>query len=141
MQLVLSLIILLGLFILWTYTGVAQTGIHVDLARDLNYLSDLWVHKIVWLGPMTSANFPASPIYYYLLFPGLVLSGGNGLSLIFSQAFFAFLALGLFAYFQLKKSFPLTLFVILAVGLSPWWIKASASPWNGYMYASWVFWL
>ena len=139
MKLFLSLIVLLGLFSLWTYKGIAQTGIHVDLARDLNYLSDIWVHKIVWLGPMTSVNFPASPIYYYLLFPGLALSGGNGLSLIFSQAFFAFLALGLFAYFQIKKSLISTLLVILTIGLSPWWITSSSLPWNGHMYVSWVF--
>lgn len=135
----LSLIVLLGLFSLWTYKGIAETGIHVDLARDLNYLSDIWVHKIVWLGPMTSANFPTSPLYYYLLFPGLLLSGGNGYSLIISHAFFAFLALGLFTYFQLKKSLIPTLLVILTIGLSPWWIASSSLPWNGHMYVSWVF--
>lgn len=139
MKLFLSSVVLLGLFTLWTYKGVAQTGIHVDLARDLNYLSDIWVHKVVWLGPMTSVNFPASPIYYYSLFPGLALSGGNGLSLIFSQAFFAFLALGLFTYFQIKKSLISTLLVILTIGLSPWWITSSSLPWNGHMYVSWVF--
>lgn len=135
----LSLIILLGLFSLWTYKGITETGIHADLARDLNYLSDIWIHKIVWLGPMTSANFPTSPIYYYLLFPGLLLSGGNGLSLIFSHAFFALLALGLFVYYQLKQSLVSTVLVILTIGLSPWWITASSLPWNGHMYVSWVF--
>lgn len=131
--------ILFGLFFLWTYKGIAETGIHVDLARDLNELSNLWVGKMVWLGPATSANFPASPIYYYLLFPGLLLSGGNALSLVFSQAFFAFLALGSFAYFQLKKSFISMFLVILTIGLSPWWINSSALPWNGHMYVAWVF--
>lgn len=135
----LSFVILLGLFSLWTYKGLTETGIHVDLARDLNFLSDLWIHKIVWLGPMTSINFPTSPIYYYLLFPGLLLSGGNGLSVIFSQTLFAFLALGLYAYFQLKQSLIPTLFVILTIGLSPWWITSSALPWNGHMYVAWVF--
>jgi hypothetical protein len=135
----LSLIVLLGLFILWVYKGITETAIHADLARDLNYLSNLWMHKVVWLGPATSANFPASPLYFYLLFPGLLLSGGNGLSLVFSQSFFAALALGLFAYFQVKKSFISTLLVILVVGLSPWWITASALPWNGHMYVAWVF--
>ncbi|MBI4035753.1 hypothetical protein HY383_02300 [Candidatus Daviesbacteria bacterium] len=133
------LVILLGLFLFWSYQGIVNTGIHVDLARDLNFLSDIWIHKIVWLGPMTSANFPASPIYYYLLFPGLLLSGGNALSLIVSQAFFALLGLGLFAYFQIKRSLISALLVILAIGLSPWWIKASSAPWNGYMYVSWIF--
>lgn len=139
MRYLLSFVILIGLFSLWTYKGIAETGIHVDLARDLNFLSDLWIHKIVWLGPMTSANFPASPIYYYLLFPGLLLSGGSALSLIFSQAFFALLALGLYAYFQLKKPLISTLLVILTIGLSPWWITSSSLPWNGHMYVSWVF--
>ena len=91
-KILLTFVILLGLFSLWTYKGITETGIHVDLARDLNEVSNLWMHKIVWLGPMTSANFPASPIYYYLLFPGLILSGGNGLSLIVSQTFFALFA-------------------------------------------------
>lgn len=135
----LSLLVILGLFVLWTYKGITETGIHADLARDLNELSNLWVHKVVWLGPRTSAGFPASPIYYYLLFPGLLLSGGNGLSLIFSQAFFAVLALGLFAYFQIKKSFISALLVILTIGLSPWWISASSLPWNGHMYVAWIF--
>ncbi len=130
---------LLGLFSLWIYKGIAETGIHVDLARDLNFLSDIWVHKIVWLGPMTSANFPTPPVYYYLLFPGLFLSGGNGYSLIISHAFFALLALGLFIYFQLNKSFLATLLVILTIGLSPWWIRSSTLPWNGHMYVAFVF--
>lgn len=135
----LLLTVLLGLFFVWTYKGISETGIHVDLARDLNFLSDIWIHKIVWLGPMTSANFPTSPLYYYLLVPGLLLSGGNGLSVIVSQTFFALAALGLFAYFQLKKSAISAFFVILAVGLSPWWITSSAFPWNGHMYVAWVF--
>lgn len=134
-----TLIILLGLLSLWTYKGITEVGIHADLARDLNYLSDLWVHKMVWLGPATSANFPASPIYYYLLFPGLLLSGGNGLSLIISHTFLAFLALAFFAYFQLKKSFVSTILVILTIGLSPWWINSISLPWNGHMYVLWVF--
>lgn len=134
-----SLIILLGLFSLWTYKGISEVGIHADLARDLNELSNLWVHKMVWLGPATSVNFPASPIYYYLFFPGLLLSGGNGLSLIISHTFLAFLALGLFAYFQLKKSLISTILVILTVGLSPWWINSASLPWNGHMYVLWVF--
>lgn len=132
-------IILIGLFALWSYKGITETGIHDDLARDLNYLSDLWIRKMVWLGPMTSANFPASPIYYYLLFPGLLLSNGNALSLIISQTFFALLALGAFAYFGLKKSFVSTLLVILTIGLSPWWINSSAFLWNGHMYVLWLF--
>ncbi|MBI2593707.1 hypothetical protein HYW44_03625 [Candidatus Daviesbacteria bacterium] len=130
----LSFIVLAGLFLLWSYLGIAQTGIHADLARDLNELSNIWIGKIVWLGPMTSANFHASPLYYYLLFPGLVLSGGNGLSLIPSHAFFAALALGLFACFQLKKTFLGAILVILAIGLSRWWIDSSSFPWNGHMY-------
>lgn len=138
MKSLLSLTVLLGLFSLWTYKGVAETGIHVDLARDLNYVSDIWVHRIVWLGPMTSANFPTSPLYYYLLFPGLLLSGGNGYSLIVSHAFFAFLALSLVAYFQLKRSFISTLLVILTIGLSPWWVASSTLPWNGHMYVAFV---
>ncbi|HCE31370.1 MAG: hypothetical protein UT54_C0067G0007 [Candidatus Daviesbacteria bacterium GW2011_GWB1_39_5] len=137
-KILLTFVILLGLFSLWTYKGITETGIHVDLARDLNEVSNLWMHKIVWLGPMTSANFPASPIYYYLLFPGLILSGGNGLSLIVSQTFFALFALGIFAFFQLKKSFVSTILVILTIGLSPWWISSSSFIWNGHMYVSWV---
>jgi hypothetical protein len=139
LKFLISLILLLGLFSLWTYKGIFETGIHVDLARDLHELSNLWIHRIVWLGPMTSANFPTSPVYYYLLFPGLLLSNGNALSLIFSQALFALTALGVFTYFQLKRSFTSALLIILIIGLSPWWINAAGHPWNGYMYVSWVF--
>lgn len=131
-------LLLLGLFILWTYIGIAQSGVHVDLARDLNEISNIWIKKIVWIGPMTSANFPTPPIYYYLLFPLLFLSGGNGLSVIVSHTLFALLALGFFAYFQ-AKSFVSTTLVILTIGLSPWWITSSVLPWNGHMYVSWVF--
>lgn len=139
MHKIILLVSLIGVFTLWAYKGIAETGIHVDLARDLNELSNLWVHQMVWLGPMTSANFPASPIYYYLLFPGLYLSGGNGLSIVVSHAFFALLALGVFAYFQLKKSLASTVLVILTIGLSGWWIRSSSLPWNGHMYVAWVF--
>ena len=130
--------VLISLFLLWAYKGIAETGIHVDLARDLNELSNLWVGKIVWLGPATSANFPTSPIYYYLLLPYLYLSFGSGLSIIISHAFYAILALGVFVFLNLKKSFIPTILVILTIGLSPWWIKASSMPWNGHMYVSFV---
>lgn len=131
--------VLLVLFSFWTYQGIAETRIHVDLSGDLNALSNLWIHKMVWLGPLSSANFPFSPIYYYLLFPGLLLSGGNGISVIVSNSFIALLALSIYAYFQLKKSLIPTLFVILTIGLSPWWMKTSSLLWNGHMYVPFIF--
>ncbi len=129
---------LIGLFIFWSWKGLAETGVSADVARDLTQISNLWIHRVVWLGPNLGIGFPISPLYFYLLFPGLILSGGNGYSIVITESFFALIALGLFAWFQIKKSFSSTLLGILVIGLSPWWVSASSSPWNGNMYASWI---
>ena len=131
-------IIVFGLFVFWSWKGLVETGVSADVARDLTQVSNLWIHKVVWLGPNLGIGFPISPLYFYLLYPLLVLSGGNGYSLVITEAFFAFVALIVFAWYQLKKSFSSAIIGVLIIGLAPWWISSSASVWNGNMYVSWV---
>ena len=123
------------LFLFWSFLGYHNVGLHADLSRDLHELSNLWIHRIVWLGPQLRVGFPASPMYYYLLFPGIILSNGNARSLAISQAFFAFVALGLMIFAQKKEKTLSSLIATFAIGLSPWWIRLVTNPWNGNMYA------
>jgi hypothetical protein len=83
-------------------------------------------------------GFPVSPLYYYLLLPGLVVSLGSGYSLIVSQTIFALVVLVLIAIGQRRDDWLATVLIVAAIGLSPWWITATAYPWNGHMYMSWL---
>ena len=130
--------VVIALFIFYSWKGLIETGVSADVARDLTQVSNLWLHKIIWLGPNLGIGFPISPLYFYLLYPFLLISGGNGYSLVITEAFFAFVALSIFAWYQLKKSFSSALIGVLVIGLAPWWITASAFVWNGNMYVSWI---
>jgi hypothetical protein len=149
-QLSTSFLILFSFFLIWSYRGIAEAGLSADFARDLSEISNLWIHRIVWLGPQLRVGFPASPIYYYLFFPILLLSGGSGYSLVITHTFFAVGALWFWTVLSLQKKNSKTtdpaslrqlfstLLVALAIGFSPWWITAAAHPWNGHMYVIWL---
>ena len=117
---------------------MSSFDINVDNARDLNALSNLWIHRIVWLGPQFSVGFPASPLYFYLLFPGLLLTGGSAYSLVFSQAVFAIGALSLILLEKKKELFISNLALVLALVLSPWFTQIVTKPWNGHQYVIWL---
>lgn len=131
-------VVFIGIFSLWLTQGFLTVGIHADLARDLFELSNLWIGRIVWLGPHLSAGFPVSPLYYYLLFPGLILSRGNAYSIIVSHALFALLPLVLLVWFQRPKPLWQNTVTILPLAFAPWWITAATHPWNGHMYIAWA---
>src|SRR5689334_12175050 len=82
----------------WFRGGFASIYIDTDFGRDLSELSNIWLHHIVWLGPQLSAGFPASPFYYYLFFPVLLLSGGDPRALIIANIFLAAFCLGAFSW-------------------------------------------
>lgn len=126
------------LFTFWISRGMSSFDINVDNARDLNALSNLWIHRIVWLGPQFSVGFPASPLYFYLLFPGLLLTGGSAYSLVFSQVVFAIGALGLILLEKKNKHLVPNLILVLMLGLSPWFIQVVTKPWNGHQYVIWL---
>lgn len=131
---VVSFLILVALFSIWVYRGIAEAGLTADLARDLNDLSTLWIWDIVWLGPQLRVGFPASPLYYYLLLPGLWLSGGSAYSLIVSHAVAGLSALWLLVWLHLKQKILLVLLIVIAIGLAPWWVVSVSHAWNGHLY-------
>lgn len=133
-------VVFLGLFVLWSFRGINETYTNADFARDLSALSNLWLHKMVWLGPELRVGFPASPIYYYFLFPLLLVSWGNAYSLVFSQIILAIAGFLFFAIEHRKQPWWQSILILVSIGVAPWWIEGVAHPWNGHMYMLWVFW-
>lgn len=91
-------------FVFYSVIGITHFSLNADLSRDLSELSNLWVGKIVWLGPLLRIGFPASPLYFYLLFPGVLISGGSGYSLVITQVIMSVAALATYLVTQKKHS-------------------------------------
>ncbi|MBP7842443.1 hypothetical protein KA017_00375 [Candidatus Woesebacteria bacterium] len=137
-KLIVPVIFFTILFIFYSVIGITHFSLNADLSRDLSELSNLWVGKIVWLGPLLRVGFPASPLYFYLLFPGLIISGGSAYSLVITQVIMSVAALATYLVSQ-KKSFQLGNYLgICFIGLSHFWIQSTIRPWNGNMYILWL---
>jgi uncharacterized membrane protein len=135
-----KIVLLLGILLFfWSRIGFEQLYLDTDLGRDLYELSNIAEGKTVWLGPRLSAGLHASPIYYYLLYPGLVLSGGDARSLMVSTLALGIVAIGTFAYFAYSKWNTPGLLAAAIFGLLPWWKSIVVHPGNGYTYAIWLF--
>jgi hypothetical protein len=64
--------------------------------------------------------------------------GGSAYSLALTHAFIGFVVLVYYVFCCRGKPLP-ALLSVLTIGLSPWWILATAHPWNGRMYLLWIF--
>lgn len=133
LKITLLLIVLLLPFI-WLKDGFEAIFLDLDTARDLHELSNIWIGRIVWLGPDLSAGFQASPLSYYIFYPALWMSGGNARSIIYFNMFLSLTALVWLGWQGIKKHKPVWLLAIAVIGLSPWWWKISLHPGNGDTY-------
>lgn len=133
-----SLVVIAAVFSLWIYLGLSRISLDADLSRDLTQLSELWQGNIVWLGPQLRVGFPASPLYFYLLFPGLLLSGGSAQSLVMSQVVMAIITFVGWLWWQRKTTFASAVVVAVCLGVAPWWLYSVTHPWNGYLYVVFV---
>jgi len=97
-----------------------------------------WYKSYLAFGPRLSPGFHASPIYYYIFYPALIISHGNANSLIIFNLILATLSLGLFGYLGIKRFGTSFLLVIGMIGLFPWWSSIVLHPGNGYTYVIWL---
>lgn len=129
--------ILFFLSLIWLRGGFSSILLDTDLGRDLSEMSNIHLHKVVWLGPRLSAGFPSSPIYYYLFYPALVISRWNAQSLIVFNVLLALAGLGTFAFLARKKLDFFAFIPIIIIGLMPFWKTSAIHPGNGYTYMLW----
>ena len=132
-------LVLLALATTWLKGGFNSILLDTDLGRDLYEMSNIRMHKVVWLGPRLSVGFPSSPVYYYLFYPVLLLSKWNANSLILANIFLALLGLGLMAILGWKKWGWYSLVMVGVIGLTPFWRNTAVHPGNGYTYVIWLF--
>jgi len=123
------IIVLAILLAFWWSRSFDKIYFDTDIGRDLSQISNIALGKVVWLGPRLSAGFPASPIYYYFLYPGIWLSQGNANSIFVTTLILATIALAMIKGTKEK----------LFIGLAPWWITAATHPGNGFTYVIWEF--
>lgn len=130
--------LLISIGILWTFLGVRHFALNADVSRDLGELSNVWIGQIVWLGPQLRVGFPVSPLYFYLLFPGLLVSNGSAYSLVGTQVMIALAALIFWWRFTKVQDRPWVWLTLLFFALASWWTRSVINPWNGNMYVLWV---
>lgn len=131
-------IIIILLPLVWLKGGFGSIYLDLDFARDLNEISNIWIRRIVWLGPELRHGFNITPLYYYMFYPVLLISHGNARSLIIFNMILSIITLGWLGYLGIKKGKPVWLLAILVIGLSPWWQKISLHPGNGDTYAIFI---
>jgi len=135
-----GLILILGIiFWLAVTKDIKNIYLDTDIARDLSELSNLWLHKMVWLGPRLSPGLHASPIYYYLLYPGLIVFRGSAYSVVYTTLIISMICLWLFGWLGIKKFGPVFLIAVLLIGTAFWWRTIAVHPGNGYTYGLWIF--
>lgn len=118
---------------IWFRGGLNSVFVDTDFGRDLSELSKLWIgQKVIWLGPTLSPGFHASPLYYYLFFPALLLGKGSAYSLLIANAVLALIILGVLGN---KRG---TLLALIFIGLSPFYRSLVLHPGNGFTYALWL---
>lgn len=132
------LVILIFLPFSWLRGGLTSIPLDTDTGRDLFQLSNIFLHRVVWLGPSLSAGFPASPIYYYLFFPVLFLARGNANALIYTNVAITLIALGFLGVMSIRKWRIFGLLPVVVIGLSPWFNHLALHPGNGYTYSLWL---
>jgi hypothetical protein len=134
-------LILAFLFIIYYFKKIVLFELDTDFSRDLSELSNLWQRQIVWLGPHLSPGFPASPLYYYLYFPFLVIGQGNPYSIIFGNIVIAFVTITYFVLLAVRKKNDNLLLILslLTLGLSPLIVITATHPGNGYSYFFFLF--
>lgn len=132
-------LIVIFLLVIWYLKGYSSFTMDIDFGRDLYELSNIWLRKVVFLGPRLSTGFQTSPVYYYLFFPGLLISGGKASSLLISNWLLAGSVLVFFAGQLLKKTKNYSFFIVLTFGLMPYWCENVFHPGNGFTYVFWIF--
>lgn len=135
MKKVLVIVCILFLIFVWTRGGLDKVFFDIDLGRDLSEMSKLWTGtKVVWLGPRLDPGLHASPLYYYLYYPAILIARGDVHALIAFSILLAGFALGVFGFFSVKKWGLLGLLPVIIIGLMPWWQSIALHPGNGYTY-------
>ncbi len=104
----------------WFYRGLFFSTLHLDYARDLTALSELWLHRIVWLGPQLRSGFPTSPFYFYIQLPMLWATRGSAYTLILTQVLTTTAVMGLYAYLSKPTISWRTLIFLASIACTPW---------------------
>lgn len=114
--------------------------IDTDFGRDLYEMSNIFLDKIVWLGPRLSHSITSSPLYYYLYYPSLWLSHGNMRGPIYFNMLLAAMSLGIFLYVLFKQNKQRLLLILsgLVIITTQPWISLATHPGNGFSYALFV---
>lgn len=107
-----------------------------DMGRDMLVLQQ-WQNtgKPPLLGPQTSAlPFNQSAIYYYLLYPGFLITHGNPMSSLYTLTVFYLLFFIIFLYLSIKKVIPVTSYLLLVtfylISIHPQYIAQARFVWN-----------
>lgn len=119
----------------WVGPGLGKLELDTDLGRDLKEISNISLHKIVWLGPWMGPGLHASSTYYYLFYPALVLAKWQPIGMVVMNMLLSLGAISLAAVALGKKNWYLTGLIILVLGLSPWINQTAIHPGNGFTYA------
>ena len=118
----------------WLRGGFASLYLDLDFARDLHEISNIWIGRIVWLGPELRSSFHIPPFYYYMFYPALWIGSGNVRAMIIFNIFLSLTVLFWLGWLGVKKRNLIWLLAVAVIGLTPYWQKISLHPGNGNTY-------
>jgi len=134
--LVLSVVIFLTSFFLYTYKLSSSFTYHTDIARDADEMTQLAQGDFTLIGPrLNLGGFHAGPYYYYLFAPILLLSSFDfDFVLIFNALLFSLALIYLFKKVSEKYSLIWALFSSAVFMILPLYHLVSRNPGNAYTY-------
>ncbi|MBI2465080.1 hypothetical protein HYV64_02955 [Candidatus Shapirobacteria bacterium] len=130
-----GIVILAGLFIFLRFYSLNNSFFFLnDMGRDMLVLQK-WhdTGKPPLLGPQTSVMpFNQSAVYFYLLYPGFLLSGGHPISSVYTSAVFylSFLLAGYYFLHKDKRLLSTFLISFLLLSIHPQYILQGRFVWN-----------
>ncbi len=134
-KIILTTVIFLFSFVVFTYKISESTSFQGDLARDLYEILKISNGDFTLLGPKSSfGGIYTTPYYFYLFLPVFILTGKSIIGVIYFNAFLFSFSLAFFTYFLVKKnkSFLSSLLVSLSFILFPFIIFSGRNPGNGF---------
>ena len=130
-----SIIIIAGIFIFLRFYKINDSFLFLnDMGRDMLVLNQ-WKEtgKPPLSGPQTSVMaFNQSAVYFYLLYPGFLISQGNPISSVYTLGLFylAFLLGGYYFLHQNKKIYYTFLISFLLLSIHPQYVIQGRFVWN-----------
>jgi len=134
-RLFISVAVFIVLILIYVYKLNCAFSVNTDFGRDIFEMQKITEGNLTLMGPMLSAGFYGSPLYFYFYAPLVYLFPGSLIYIVYLNAFIFATIFTMIIYFASKKNnFFQLIVLILAISLLPQTIVSARNPGNAFTY-------